>query len=162
MILIALGTQDKPFTRLLKDVLNQIELGNIKEEVIAQAGCTKLDTDQIKIYDLLAVDQYEKFINQADLIITHGGVGTIVSSLKLNKKVIACARLSKYHEHTNDHQLEIIDNFKDEGYILAYNDGDDLAEVLNQAINFKPKPLILKDSKVLTIVNSYLESLVVK
>ena len=33
-----------------------------------------------------------------------------------NKNVIAAARLSKYNEHVNDHQLQIIDNFSRENY----------------------------------------------
>ena len=45
MILVTLGTQDKPFTRLLDAVLREIEKGNIKDEVIVQAGCTKYETD---------------------------------------------------------------------------------------------------------------------
>ena len=40
MILITLGTQDKKFYRLLDIVQEQIDIGNITDEVIVQAGCS--------------------------------------------------------------------------------------------------------------------------
>ena len=89
MILVALGTQDKPFPRLLKEVENQIKKGNIKDEVIVQAGCTKFKSKHMKIFDLIPLEEFDKLISKCDLLITHGGVGTIVGALKQNKKVIA-------------------------------------------------------------------------
>ena len=38
MILVLLGTQDKSFKRLLDKVEEQINLGNIKEKIVVQAG----------------------------------------------------------------------------------------------------------------------------
>ena len=65
----------------------------------------------MKIFDLIPMDEFDEMIKKCDLLITHGGVGSIITGLKNNKKVIAAARLSKYNEHVNDHQLQIIDNF---------------------------------------------------
>ena len=118
MILILLGTQDKPFTRLLEAVDKAIKKGDIKEEVIAQIGFTKYSSENIKTFDLIPKDEYEKIISEADLIITHAGVGSILTGLKKNKKVIAAARLKEYGEHTNNHQLEILNEFYNKGYIL--------------------------------------------
>ena len=47
---------------------------------------------------------------------------SIITGLKNNKKVIAAARLEKYGEHTNDHQLEIANEFAKEGYIICLED----------------------------------------
>ena len=51
MIFITLGTQDKPFTRLLEAVQREIDNGNIKDKVVVQAGCTKFKTDDMEIFD---------------------------------------------------------------------------------------------------------------
>ena len=118
MILITLGTQDKSFSRLLDAVQKQIDNGNIKDKVIVQAGCTKYESDNMEIFDLIDRDKFTELIKECDLLITHGGVGSILTGLKNNKKVIACARLKKYEEHVNDHQLQIIENFVNSGYIL--------------------------------------------
>ena len=89
MILVTLGTQDKPFTRLLDAVLREIENGNIQDEVVVQAGCTKYETDKMQIFDLIPMEEFDKLMKQCDLLITHGGVGSIITGLKCNKKVIA-------------------------------------------------------------------------
>ena len=85
MILVILGTQDKPFTRLLKAIQKQIDKGNIKQKVVVQAGCTKFESKDMEIFDLIPTDEFNKLVKEADLIITHGGVGSILKELKTIK-----------------------------------------------------------------------------
>ena len=140
LILIALGTQDKPFYRLLDAVQKQIDNKVITEEVIVQAGCSSnYKSKDMKIFDLIPIDKFDKLVEQCDVLITHGGVGTIIAGLKNNKKVIVAARLKKYKEHVNDHQLQIIENFSNAGYILSLDNFDELDKVLKKAKSFKPK-----------------------
>ena len=96
MIFVTLGTQDKKFKRLLNDIQQEIDKGNIKDQVIVQAGFTKYESKDMKIFDLLDKDEFEEYMKKCDLLITHGGVGSILTGLKNNKKVIACPRLAKY------------------------------------------------------------------
>ena len=107
MILVLLGTQDKQFDRLLKEVSDLKEQGKIKEEVVAQIGCSKFRSKYIKAFDFVSKDEINDLIDKASLVIAHGGVGIITECLNKNKKVIVAPRLAKYKEHTNDHQLEI-------------------------------------------------------
>lgn len=139
MILVTLGTQDKVFKRLLDNIQEQIDKGNIKEKVIVQAGFTKYNSKDMEIFDLLDREQFSNLIKKCDLLITHGGVGSILEGIKQNKKVIACPRLAKYKEHINNHQVQIIDNFSKDGYIIAYHDGDDLGKILKKLKKFQPK-----------------------
>ena len=138
MILVTLGTQDKSFDRLLEAIQKQINLGNIKERIVVQAGCTKFDSNDMEMFDLIPMDDFDKLIDECDLLITHGGVGSIIAGLNKGKKVIAAARLKKYKEHVNDHQLEIIDNFSKKGYILKLDNFEKLDELLREVVNFKP------------------------
>ena len=108
MILVMLGTQNNSFHRLLEEIDKLIKENMIKEEVIVQAGYTKYETNNMKIIDLMPKEELEELQDKADLIITHGGVGSIISSLEKGKKVIAITRLHKYGEHVNDHQKEIV------------------------------------------------------
>ena len=91
--------------------------GVIKEEVIVQAGYTKYKSKNMQIFDLIDQEELENLTDKCSLLITHGGVGSILMGIKKNKKIIAAARLSKYKEHTNDHQKEIIKEFVKDGYI---------------------------------------------
>lgn len=153
MILITLGTQDKKFYRLLDIVQEQINTGNIADEVIVQAGCSSdYKSDNMKIFDLIPMDEFDSLIKKCDLLITHGGVGSIITGLKNSKTVIAVPRLSKYNEHTNDHQLQIIENFSKEGYILKLDESDDLGKVLKDAKKFKPKKYVSNNKKFQKLV----------
>ena len=115
MILITLGTQDKQFTRLLESVQKEIDKGNIKDEVVVQAGHTKFESKDMEIFDLIDREKFADLISKCDLLITHGGVGSIITGLQHNKKVIVAPRLAKYDEHMNDHQLQITTNFANAG-----------------------------------------------
>ena len=138
MIFVTLGTNDKSFKRLLKEFDKQIELGNIKEKVIVQSGFTKYKSNNMKIIDLMNMDEFKKNIEKCSILVTHGGVGTILDGIKLEKKIIAFPRLSKYQEHVNDHQIEIIDEFVKEGYILSGKISD-LSDIIKKSYNFIPK-----------------------
>lgn len=140
MILVTLGTQDKKFTRLLEAIQKQIDNKKINEKVIVQAGCTSnFKSKDMEIFDLIPMNEFDEKIKECDILITHGGVGSIITGLKNNKIVIAAPRLKKYNEHVNDHQLQIVENFAKEGYILYLENFDNLDKLLIEAKKFKPK-----------------------
>lgn len=159
MILVTLGTQDKKFYRLLDAIEKQINNGKIKDKVIVQAGCScDYKSKKMEIFDLISVNEFESKIKECDLLITHGGVGSIISGLKLNKKVIAAARLKQYGEHTNDHQLQIIDNFSKEGYILKLENFDELDKVISESKKFIPKKYKSNAKKFVKLIKSEIDS----
>ena len=88
MILVVLGTQDKQFPRLLEKIDKLISSKKIKDKVVVQAGNTKYSSSKMEIFDFIPMDKFNDLVNDADVIITHGGVGTILSSLRKDKKVI--------------------------------------------------------------------------
>ena len=96
-------------------------------------------------------------LKECDLLITHGGVGTIVSGIQNGKKVIAVPRLQKYGEHVNDHQLQIIENFADSKYILASYTVDDLECVLTQVLDFQPKNYTSNTQNMINLVQKFIE-----
>lgn len=157
MILVTLGTQDKSFERLLKAIEKQVKKGTIQEEVIVQAGYTKYSSDSMKIFDLVDPKKLDRLMKEARIIITHGGVGSILGALKYGKPVIAAARLSKYGEHTNDHQKQIVEEFEKEGYLLALRDFQKLDQFLLKCNTFKPKRYRSNNKNFVKIVEDYIE-----
>ena len=139
MILVLLGTQDKPFLRLLKMVSKEIDKGNIKEKVVAQTGYTAFSDKNIESFDFKNKEEIEKLIDKARIIITHAGVGTITEYLEKGKKIIVVPRLKKYLEHTNDHQMQITKEFEMKGYVIALYDKSRLSAALDKIKTFKPK-----------------------
>ena len=139
MILVTLGTQTQKFYRLL----DCIEKSNITDEIIVQAGgSSDYISKKMKIFDFISYEEMSKLIDEADIIITHGGTGSILTPLKRGKKVIAMARLQKYGEHINDHQKEIVTLFKNEGYILELDDSNNLNDLIAEMKKFKVKKYI--------------------
>lgn len=158
MIFVTLGTQDKSFSRLLDAIEKQIKNGNIKEKVIVQAGHTDYISDNMEILKLIPMEEFDKYINECDLLITHAGVGSIMTGLKNNKKVIAAARLKEYNEHTNNHQIQIAKEFSDMGYILYLDDFDKLNKVLETAKKFKPKKLESNNNNFIKIIQDFIDN----
>lgn len=157
MILVLLGTQNNTFIRLLKEIEKNISKGNIKEEVIVQAGYTNYVSDKMKIYKLVSAQEMEKLVDNANLVISHGGVGSILQCVKKGKVVIGIPRQKKYKEHVNNHQMQLIDSFDSQGYIIGINDISDLEYGLNIAKSFVPKKFKSNTSNIINILEEFIE-----
>ena len=158
MIFVTLGTQDKKFTRLLLEIDRLIDNKIINQEVIVQAGYSSdYKSDNMQIFDLINKDKFDEKIKKADILITHGGVGAILTGLKYQKKIIAIPRLKKYKEHVNDHQIQIVENFNEEGYIIGLEDVSDLKESLEKIKSFKPKKYQSNKKKMLNLIKELID-----
>ena len=157
MILVMLGTQNNSFHRLLEEIDKLIDIGKIQEEVIVQAGYTKYESKNMKIIDFLPSEELEKLEQQANCIITHGGVGSIIGSIEKGKKVIAVPRLKQYGEHVNDHQLDIVESFDKLGYIIGIAEVSQLGEALQRIKEFEPKKYIQNTGNIIKIVEYFID-----
>ena len=66
MIFVILGTQDKPFTRILKALEKEIKKENIQEKVIVQAGCTNFKSKYMEIHDYLDMKTFNQYIKDCN------------------------------------------------------------------------------------------------
>lgn len=139
MILVTLGTQDKSFVRLLEALEEQLEKGLIQDKVIVQSGYTQFKSKYMQVVPYWAQEELDQMRQNADVIISHGGVGSILDCLKYGKKVIGAARLKEYGEHINDHQTEILEKFSDDDYILYARDLGRIHQMIEEAKYFTPK-----------------------
>lgn len=158
MILVLLGTQNNSFHRLLEEVQKNIDNGIIQEEVIAQKGYTKFESKDMTLYDKIPTDEIKRLIDKADVVITHGGVGSIITSITKGKKVIAVPRLKKYKEHVNDHQLDIVHSFNEMGYIIGIDEVSELGKALKKVKNFQPKKYVQNTGNILKIVEDFIDN----
>ena len=156
MILVTLGTQDNSFERLLKEIEHLIETGIIQEKVIVQAGNTKFESNKMKIIDFVSQKELEEFINKASYIITHCGVGSITEALKQNKKIIAVPRKKEYKEHVNNHQMQIVENFNKQGYIIGIQDIEELEKAIKIIPNFKPNKYKTNTQNIIKIIENFI------
>ncbi len=158
MVFVMLGTQNNSFHRLLEKIDELIEKKVIQEKVVVQAGYTKYESKHMKLFGLIAKSEIEKYQQRASYIITHGGAGSIMTSLALEKKVIAVPRKHKYEEHVNDHQQDIIEVFSKKGYIIGTNGVEDLENAIQQVKTFQPKKYEPNHQKMLQTIENFIMS----
>ena len=162
MILVLLGTQNNSFHRLLEKMDELIEKKVIDEKVLVQSGYTKYESKNMRVFDLIPQEELDRYQEQADLIITHGGVGSIISSIKKEKKVIAVPRLHKYQEHVNDHQKQIVEAFDRKGYIIGVNSVKELEKAILKAQDFIPLKYDEEgrnNSKMLKLIEEFIDKI---
>lgn len=159
MIFIVLGTQKFQLNRLLKKMDDYVEQGAIAEEVIAQTGNSDYCPKYYKYYDFLDKNTFDDYIEKADIIITHSGVGSIITGLKAKRPVIVFPRLKKYKEHVDDHQLDIAEAFAKKDYVLCCNENDELLDMINISRSKKFAEYVSQREKVVATIQDFLSSI---
>lgn len=130
MIFITLGSQKFQFNRLLKAVDELVAAGKIKDEVFAQIGYSDYKPMNYKYEQFLDREKFSQVMDKAEIVITHGGTGAIIGAVKKGKKVIAVPRLAKYGEHVDNHQLQLVGQFKELNLICECQDCAKLEEAI--------------------------------
>ncbi|MEE3428664.1 MAG: PssE/Cps14G family polysaccharide biosynthesis glycosyltransferase [Ruminococcus sp.] len=135
MIFVTLGSQKFQFNRLLEAIDKLVAEKKIKEKVFAQTGYSDYTPRNYKFKQFLDREEFQRYTENCEVFITHGGTGAIIGAVKKEKKVIAVARLAKYGEHVDDHQLQILEQFKELGLIYACEDTSELFEAYDYVKN---------------------------
>lgn len=119
MIFVTLGSQKFQFNRLLQKLDELVAQGVIQDDIFAQIGYSDYQPKNYPYKEFLNRDEFAEMQEKADIVITHGGTGAIIGAVKKGKKVIAVPRLSKYGEHVDDHQIQLLEQFDEMGIIEA-------------------------------------------
>ncbi len=139
MIFLTVGTHPQQFNRLISEV--DILAGEkvISEEIFAQIGHSSYLPKNFPYVKFLSLDEFNKKMAGASLIITHAGEGNVGIGVQLNKKMIIVPRMRKFNEHTNDHQLELAKAIEREGRAVVLYDVKELKSAVEKAKKFVPK-----------------------
>ncbi|AWI86500.1 hypothetical protein CEW88_22320 (plasmid) [Alloyangia pacifica] len=123
MIFATVGTQ-LPFPRLI-DALDAIA-PRLAEPVIAQVGASvaghwaNLDTRQT-----LPPHEFSALFGEARVVVSHAGIGSILSARRFGKPLILFPRRAALGEHRNDHQMATVRHVKGlRGVHVAFEQGD--------------------------------------
>jgi beta-1,4-N-acetylglucosaminyltransferase len=83
-------------------------------------------------------DDLRPFYEQADLVISHGGVSTILECLNAGKKLIVVANLQR----RDNHQREVVQELSREGHLLCCPDLRELHACIEKAEQFPFVPYV--------------------
>ncbi len=160
MIVVSVGASEYSFDRLIK-ILDEIcDEGIINgDEVVAQIGTSKYIPRNFKSFPLIGRDEFQEYIDKADIIITHAGTGCVVPPLKLGKKIIIFPRLAEYNEHLDNHQLELSNIFEKSGYVLCAKNKKELIECIYKCNEFTPKKFVSNKKSFNELIINYIEKM---
>lgn len=158
MIFITLGSQKFQFNRLLKAVDELVENGKIHDKIFAQIGYSDYIPKNYEYTEFMDRDEFSKEMDKADIVIAHGGTGAIIGAVKKGKKVIAVPRLAEYGEHVDDHQLQLVGQFKELDLICACLDTERIPEALETVKNSSYKNYESNTKKIIESIDKFIES----
>ena len=157
-IFVSVGTQKFPFDRLL-----HLADGTAKDDpelsLFIQTGTSEFHPAYCESKAFLNAEEFEKQIHDCDLLIVHSGVGTIIKGLNGRKKIIVVPRLAKYGEHVDDHQLQIAEAFAEKNFVICYQDGENLRQLIREAAEHEFDVYTSHREDMIAAINSYLRTI---
>lgn len=107
--------------------------GAIKDRVVMQTGNSKYKPANCEFYNFVGADKFEELYKSADIIICHAGAGSIINALKNKKHLVIVPRMKKFHEHTDDHQLDLAEAMEKDGKAVCVRDVERLPDAIKAA-----------------------------
>lgn len=131
-IFVTLGTiRGYRFDSLVDAVLGT---GLANDETVWQLGdTTREDSLPGSVCKYLAPDQFARAAREADVVVTHAGVGTLLELLSMGIYPVQAVRRAGRGEHVDDHQTEIARLLNDLELGVAVDGPDVTADVIRQA-----------------------------
>lgn len=134
MIFVTVGTHEQPFNRLLEYVDKLKEQKVITEEVIMQTGFSTYTPKHCKYQKLFSYQRMNELVEEARIVITHGGPSSFLMVLQKGKIPIVVPRQKQFDEHVNDHQVEFVKQVADRlNNIVVVNE---ISEIENNILHY--------------------------
>ena len=84
-------------------------------------------------HEFIEYQQLADLIEQADFVVCHAGVGTLMTAISLGTVPVAIPRLRAEGEHVDDHQLQIVQELGSSGYVIPCMSREKLPAALERA-----------------------------
>jgi UDP-N-acetylglucosamine transferase subunit ALG13 len=136
MILVTVGT-DLPFDRMVKVVDAWAgECG--RKDIFAQIGEGGWRPEHIPYSEFLQPDEFSSHFDSASIVISHAGMGTILSALFHGKPILVMPKLASLGEHRNEHQTATAVRMRELGNVNVAFDEQELRDRLDHLEELAP------------------------
>jgi UDP-N-acetylglucosamine transferase subunit ALG13 len=132
MIFATVGTQ-LPFDRML-NALDAWADGTAGDQVIAQTGQSGARFQNLQCEPFLSQDRFKVLMTQARVIVSHAGMGTILTAAELGKPIVVMPRQASFGEHRNDHQIATVAELRSLPNMFLADNSATLAEAMSRAL----------------------------
>ena len=131
MIFVTVGTHEQQFNRLIEYVDRMKQDNEVTEEIVIQTGFGTYDPVYCHYNKFLPYQEMQKNVQNARIVVTHGGPSSFIFPLQYGKIPIVVPRQKQYKEHVNDHQMEFCKAVSERfGNIIVANDEMELRNAI--------------------------------
>lgn len=140
MIFVTVGS-DLPFDRLVR-VVDEWARDTDRDDVFAQIGATDWRPAHIACAEFLQPPEFARRFAEAEFVVAHAGMGTILSALQWEKPILVMPRLASLAEVRNEHQLSTVRRLAALGKINVAMDETELRDKLGNLHQLQPRDRI--------------------
>lgn len=131
MIFLTVGN-NIPFNRLVRTV-DDWAASNRRSDVVAQIGINGWCPRWIRYVTKLTPVDFDAYMNQANLVVSHAGIGTILAAQKKGKPLIVMPRSGDLKETRNNHQIATSHQFRNLNNLWVAKNEKELVSHLNRS-----------------------------
>lgn len=136
LVLVTVGTDHHPFDRMV--AWSERWAANHPDvEVIVQHGASRRPTT-LTGYERIPHQELTELMRRADVVVAHGGGGSITQCWETGKLPIVVARTRALGEHVDDHQVAFAERLAEMGNIHLARDFAGLHALLQRLLDTDP------------------------
>lgn len=142
---VSVGNATQPFTRLVRAVAAIQD--SLPQPVFVQFGVVpQSDRASLEGCDFLEMDEFERRIVRAELLILHAGAGSVIHAIRAGKVPVVMARSAGLGEHVDDHQQHFAAALQSAGKVVVAEGPSSLAAATQEALHrqrvhaYAPRP----------------------
>ena len=138
LLFVTVGTV-MPFDRLTDMVATLKAKGVIRQRVMMQVGIGGARPEGVETVETMTFEDMQNVLKDADIVVCHGGTGSIITALRQGCRVVAAPRLFRLREHYDDHQEEITRALEARGLLRVANTPEELAAAMADVASREPR-----------------------
>ncbi|MCR9180351.1 glycosyltransferase [Erythrobacter sanguineus] len=131
MIIVTVGMQ-LGFDRLIK-AMDALAPG-LGMPIIAQTGKGTYRPRNMDARDKIAPAEFEALVEQSRLIVSHAGIGTVLTAARCARPIILMPRRAGLGEHRNDHQMATVGKLAERPGILVADNESELGQRIAEGL----------------------------
>ena len=154
-----------PFERMVRMVADAKASGLIPERLIVQVGINASQSSRdalaglsnCEMIETLPFEEVQDLLKRADIVICHGGTGSIITALREGCRIITVPRQFELGEHYDEHQSEITSAFAERGLLAKADTQEEFAGALKSVRAREPVSATTDPAEMIAFLESYLD-----
>lgn len=131
MIFVTTGGQT-PFDRLIR-AADEWAAARGRDDLFAQIGAGDYQPRAMEWTRFVPPEEFRRRVSEAELVVAHAGMGTILTCLELEARILVMPRRASLRETRNEHQLATARQLESRSLVSVAPDESALPALLDRA-----------------------------